>query len=155
MYNFLSKNGQMLAFGGGVIITAIFLFFVFGGIESFTALAEGERNTSDIFNFGLYAVIALSLIGLLSAFGFGLLQVFSDPKGAIKGIGGIALIVALFFIGQAMAGVDTEAIIETRREFSVTDGQSAIISGSIYGALLLAILTGISFVGSEVRNLFK
>ena len=58
MYNFLAKHGQLVAFGLGVLITAGFLMSVMGGIEDFTATAEDQRNQSNIFNFGLYAVIA-------------------------------------------------------------------------------------------------
>jgi len=155
MYNFLAKNGQLVAFGIGVLITAGFLAGVMGGIEEFTATAEEQRNQSNIFNFGLYAVIALAVLGMLAAIGFGLFQTLSNPKGAIKGIAGLALLVVLYFIGQAIAGPDTEAIIETRREFDVTDGQSSIINGSILGGLILAGLTALAFVGSEIINFVK
>jgi len=92
---------------------------------------------------------------MLAAIGFGLFQTLSNPKGAIKGIAGLALLVVLYFIGQAIAGPDTEAIIETRREFDVTDGQSSIINGSILGGLILAGLTALAFVGSEIINFVK
>ena len=155
MYNFLAKNGQLVAFGLGVLITAGFLMSVMGGIDDFMVTAEDQRNQSNIFNFGLYAVIALTVLGFLAALGFGLFQTISNPKGAIKGIAGLVLIAALFFIGQAMAGADTQKILETRQEFNVTDGQSSIINGSIIGATILAGLTALAFVGGEILSFIR
>lgn len=155
MYNFLSKYGQMVAFGGGLILTLLFLGIVFGGLEEFNTLDDEGRKGTGIFDFGLMAVIGLSVLGVLIAFGFGLFQMVSDPKGAIKGIAGIGLIAALFFIGQALAGADTQEILDTRAEFAVTDGQSSLINGSIIGGLILFGVTLVAFVGAEIRNLFK
>lgn len=155
MYNFLAKNGQLVAFGVGVLITLGFLGGVFGGIEDFMATAEDQRNQSNIFNFGLYAVIALTVLGFAAALIFGLIQTISNPKAAIKGIGGLVLIVALYFIGQAIAGPDTQAILDTRQEFAVTDGQSKIINGSIIGGIILAALTAIAFVGGELLSFIR
>jgi len=42
MYKFLSKNGQLLAFVLGLVITAIFMFSVFSGLDTFNALAEDQ-----------------------------------------------------------------------------------------------------------------
>jgi hypothetical protein len=155
MYKFLAKNGQVVAFAVGVLITAGFLAGVMGGIDEFMATAEEQRNQSNIFNFGLYAVIALAVLGFAAALLFGLFQTLSNPKGAIKGIAGLVLLVVLYFAGQAMAGADTASILETRQEFNVSDGQSAIINGSIMGGLILAGLTAIAFIGSEIINFIK
>jgi len=131
MYKFLAKNGQLVA------------------------TAEDQRNQSNIFNFGLYAVIGLTILGFVAALAFGLFQTLSNPKGAIKGIAGLALIVALFFVGQAMAGADSEGVKDALAEFNVTDGQSAIINGSIVGGIILAVLTAIAFVGGELMSFIR
>lgn len=155
MYKFLAKNGQLVAFGAGVLITAGFLAGVLGGIEDFMATAEDQRNQSNIFNFGLYAVIGLTVLGFVAALGFGLFQTLSNPKGAIKGIAGLALIVGLFFVGQALAGADSEGVKDALAEFNVTDGQSAIINGSIVGGAILAGLTAVAFVGGELMSFIR
>lgn len=155
MYKFLAKNGQLVAFGVGILITAGFLAGVLGGIDDFMATAEDQRNQSNIFNFGLYAVIALTVLGFLAAVGFGLFQTLSNPKGAVKGIAGLALIAGLFFVGQALAGADSEGVKDALTEFNVSDGQSAIINGSIVGAIILAGLTLLAFVGGEVMSFIR
>ena len=155
MYKFLAKHGQLVAFGLGALITLGFLGGVLGGIEGFSALADDERKTSDIFNFGLYAVIGLAILGVLAALVFGVIQTVSNPKGAIKGIAGLALIAVLFFVGQALAGADTAEILDKRQTFGVTDGQSSIINGAILGGMILAGLTAIAFVGGEILSFIK
>lgn len=155
MYKFLAKNGQLVAFGAGILITAGFLAGVLGGIDDFMATAEDQRNQSNIFNFGLYAVIALTVLGFLAALFFGLFQTLSNPKGAIKGIAGLALIAVLFFVGQSLAGADSEGVKDALAEFNVSDGQSAIINGSIVGGIILAGLTLLAFVGGEVMSFIR
>lgn len=155
MYNFLSKNGQLFAFLLGLIVTAIFLFSVFGGLDEFNALAEDQRGTTNIFNFGLYAAAGLTVLCAAFALLFGLFQTFSDPKGALKGIIGLAMLAGLYFAGQAMAGADTAKVVDTLREFKVTDGQSGFINGAIGGGLLMLGLAMVIFILSEIRNFFK
>ncbi|MEM1123850.1 MAG: hypothetical protein AAGJ18_25655 [Bacteroidota bacterium] len=155
MYKFLAKNGQLVAFVLGVLITAGFLAGVLGGIDDFMATAEDQRNQSNIFNFGLYAVIFLAIAGFALALIFGLIQTVSNPKGAIKGIAGLALIAGLFFAGQALAGADSEGVKDALAEFNVTDGQSAIINGSIIGGIILAGLTAVAFVGGELLSFIR
>ena len=155
MYKFLAKNGQLVAFGAGVLITAGFLAGVLGGIEDFMATAEDQRNQSNIFNFGLYAVIGLTVLGFVAALGFGLFQTLANPKGAIKGIAGLALIAGMFFVGQALAGEDSQGVTDALAEFNVTPGQSSIINGSIIGAAILAGLTAVAFVGGELMSFIR
>jgi len=155
MYNFLSKNGQLFAFILGLIVTAIFLVSVFGGLDSFNALAEDQRGTTNIFDFGLYAAMGLTALCAAFALLFGLIQTLSNPGGAIKGIIGLAVLAGLFFAGQAMAGTDTPKVMETLQEFKVTDGQSGFINGAIGGGLILLGIAAAVFVISELLNFFK
>ena len=155
MYKFLAKNGQLVAFGAGVLITAGFLAGVLGGIEDFMATAEDQRNQSNIFNFGLYAVIGLTVLGFVAALGFGLFQTLANPKGAIKGIAALAVIAGMFFVGQALAGEDSQGVTDAIAEFNVTPGQSSIINGSIIGAAILAGLTAVAFVGGELMSFIR
>ena len=155
MYNFLSKNGQLFAFLLGIIITAIFLFSVFGGLDEYNALAEDQRSTTNIFNFGLYAAGGLTLACAALALLFGVGQTLFNPKGAIKGLIGLAVLAGVYFIGQSMAGADTAKVVETMAEFKVNDSQSGFINGAIGGGLILLGFAGVVFVISELLNFFK
>ena len=151
----MSKHGQLIAFGLGVLITIGFLVGVFGGIEEFTATAVEEQGQSNIFNFGLYAAIALAILGAAAALIFGLIQTISNPKAAIKFVGALAVLGILYFVGQQLAGADSQEILDTRQEFGVSDGQSAIINGAIWGGLILAGLTAVAFVLGEILSFIK
>ncbi|MCP3930524.1 MAG: hypothetical protein GY705_15645 [Bacteroidetes bacterium] len=154
MYKFLSKNGEMLAFGVGIVITILFLIIAIAGVDGFNALGKEERGTTSIFNFGLYAAMALTVICGIAAIFFGLVQAISNPKGSLKGLIGIAALVIIFFIVRAMAGSD-EPIQATIDRFNVSPGQSTYISGALWVAILMAIIAAVAFVLSEIRNFFK
>jgi len=155
MYNFLSKNGQLVAFVIGLIITAIFLFSVFSGLSGFNALAEDQRGTTDIFNFGLYAAAGLTALCAIFALLFGVVQTLSNPKGAIAAIAAVIGLAVLYFAGQSLAGADSAGVVRTMGEFDVTDAQGTFINGAIGGGLLLIGLAMAAFVLSELRNFFK
>lgn len=155
MYKFLSKNGQLVAFLIGLVITAIFLFSVFSGLSEFNALAEDQRATTNIFNFGLYAAAALTAICAITALLFGVVQTLTNPKGALTAIAALIGLAALFFAGQAIAGENSAGVVKMMGEFNVTDAQGTFINGAIGGGLLLMGLAMAAFVLSEIRNLFK
>jgi len=157
MYKFLTRNGQTIAFGIGLLITLLFLGIIFGGLEEFSAIPETDekRFETGIFDFGIYAAIALVVVCAAAMLIFGVIQVASDPKGSLKGIIGLVAIIAVFFIAQATAGVDSESLDVIKKEFEVTPGQSSTISGFIGTALVMAGIAALTFVGSEIRNFFK
>ena len=155
MYKFLSKNGQLVAFLLGLVLTAIFLFSVFSGLSGFNALAEDQRSTTNIFNFGLFAAAGLTIACAVVALLFGVFQTLSNPKGAIAAIAGLVGLGVLFFAGQSLFGENSAAVVNTMKEFDVTDAQSGLINGAIGGGLLLVGIAMAAFILSELRNFFK
>ena len=155
MYKFLAKNGQLLAFGLGALVTILFLGSVFSGLDTFTNAEKEAQYEMTLFNFGLSATIALIAICAILALLFGIYQIATNPKGSLKGLIGIAAIIAIFFIGQSMAGADGPAVAKAVETFDVTPAQSAYISGGIITTLALVGLAVLAFVISEVSNFFK
>lgn len=156
MYKLLTKNGQTFAFGLGVLVTAIFLGSVFSGMSSFQSMSEADRYDTTIFNFGLYASIGLTILGIVAMILFAVFHLASDPKGAIKGIAGMAVLAIIFGIAYATAKPETsEALMAAEKDFSVTSGASKFITGAITSALALSGIAIVAFVGSEIRNFFK
>ncbi len=155
MYNFLIKHGQAVAFGLGLLLILIFFGNVMNGLEEFSLLPQEQQKTSDIFNFGLYAAIVLTVLCAGVAILFGIYHVVDNPKGSLKGIIGVGLLVAIFFVSRTMAAPDAGSLAETAREFNVTPEQSATISGALTTALVMAGLAAVAVVLSEVRNFFK
>lgn len=156
MYKFLTKNGQLLAFGLGVLVTILFLVIIFAGLGEYNMLSKEEQFQSSIFNFGLAASIALTVLAGVAAIAWGLFQMVTNPKGSLKGLIGIAGLVVVFLIFYAMATPETSGpVYKVLLDFGVTDTQSKLISGSLSTALILAIGAAVAFVVSEVINLFK
>jgi len=161
MYKFLTKNGQTLAFGLGVLITVIFLATVLSNVGDFTAMEEEKQQETTIFNFGLYGAIALTIIAAIAMVVFGLYHVVADFKGSIKGILGFAVLLVVFFVAYSTASTDVSPYIQGAIEnfekggAEFTDQNLKFISGGITTTLVLVAVAALSFVISEVTNLFK
>ncbi len=157
MYKFLAKNGQTIAFGIGVLIAILFLGSVFSGLEEFNAQADEDRFTTGIFDLGIMAAIALTILCGIAAVLFGLMQMLGDLKGSIKGLLGIVALIAIFFIAYSMAApaADGTALAGVEEQFEVTAGQSKFISAAIFSAAAMAALAAGSFVISEIVSFFK
>ena len=155
MYKLLTKYGQLLAFGLGIIVIALFLIPVFSGISEFNSLSDDAQKQSSIFDTGLILGIVLAVIAAIAALIGGLYHSASNPKGSLKGIIGLIAILALFGIAYSTAGADPAWMGETLREFNVTESQSKMISGGIAAGLGMILISAIAFIGSELRNFFK
>ena len=157
MYNFLTKNGTMVAFGLGLLVVAIFYLAVFPGLETFNAVAEGDQPTSDagdIFLPGIYATVALIVIAFAAWLLFGLFHAASAPKGAIKGLVGIAALVGIFFILYSIADPNniSPKIME---EFDISDGISKFVGASIGLTLVLMVGAVLAFIVGSIARFFR
>ncbi len=144
MYNFLVKNGQLVAFGLGLLVTIIFFFGAVSG------------DSPDRFNFGLSMAILLAVLCAIGMVVFGLYHMATDIKGSIKGIITFVVLLVLFGLLYATAKADGSAsLMATLEEFNVSPGVSKFISAAIKTTLALAAVAVLSFIFSEVRNFFK
>jgi len=156
MYTFLTRNGQTIGFGLGLLLVIVLIVSIFSGVDDFTAYADDDpaRYETSIFNFGMYAAFFLMFLAAAAALVFGIIQLASDPKGALKGIIGLATVLIIFFIIYSAADPDS-AMLARLSDFSVTDGQSKMISGAIWTALILAAVAVLATAVSEVINFFR
>ena len=156
MYRFLTKNGQTLAFLLGLVITVIMFVSIFGGLDTFSSIPEDDPSRYDvpIFNFGIGISMVLTVLCAAVAVLFGLVQFISNPKGALKGLIGIAVIIALFFIiyNAADPSVPKAGLLE---EFSISDDRSKFISGAVATSLILVAVAAVATLISEVVNFFR
>ncbi len=148
MYNFLVKNGQLVAFGVGILITVLFLGSVIGGISDFEMMPEEEQVNSTIFNIGLSGAMVLTVVAAIAMLVFGLIQVFTNLKGSVKGLLGAGVLLVLFFIGYSAAGGNCN-------EEGMSEATCQMIGGGIITALALVTISALAFVVSEVSNFFK
>lgn len=162
MYNFLTKNGQTLAFGLGVLLVIIFFVSINSGLEEFTTASEETKYDTGIFNFGMNAAIGLTILSMAAMLLFGIYQIATNIKGSWKGILGIAALALVFIITYNVASgtpetADIAGAIDkyTQDGREITEGNLKFIGGSIMTALLMAGLAAVAFVISEVSNFFK
>ena len=156
MYRFMTRYGTMAAFGLGLLIAVIYLFSVLGGLSEFDALSKETKGTTSIFNAGLYGAILLVILCFAAAVIFGIVQLASNPRNAIRSIGGLVLLGAILFLGYSLAGAaDTAKVQEKIASGELSENVSKLISGALWAVLALAALAAGSFVFSEIRNLFK
>jgi hypothetical protein len=158
MYSNLSKNGQTIGFLLGAVLSVLFVGIMVSGWDSFVALgASPENYQTGIFDFGMYASIGLVIAGVLAILSFGIAQMASDPKSAIKGIAGVALLGVIFFITYSMA--DGEATGAIARSIENVGGLSAnalkLIGGAISTSIILSLVAAGAIVVAELVNFFK
>lgn len=157
MYNLLIKNGQAIAFGLGVLITVLFLVLIFSGLENFNAASDAAKLDTNIFNFGIYAALGLTALCFIISVLFSIYQIATNPKDSLKGLLGIAALVAVFVIAYAISGPAPEGtyLANVESNFDITPNQSKLISSQIFTALILSGIAAVAFVASEVINFFK
>lgn len=156
MYKFLTRNGQTVAFGVGLLIVLIAIALIIGGVEEFSAIPDDDlsRYQTTIFNFGLYASIGLVILCFVAAVLFGVYQLATNPKGALKGIIGLAVVVLLFFIIYSSADANLE-MLDRLEDFNVSPTASQMITGGIATALILAAIATLAGVVGELVNFFR
>ena len=160
MYKFLTKNGQLLAFGVGLAIVVLFYVFAFGGMEDFMAVAEAERPVSeagDIFLFGIQAAVFLTIAALVVWIAFGLFHTATDPKGALKGIIGLVVLVVVGFVLYNSADPTAGGAVmeETMTEFNVDNDTSKFITAAITTSIVLLGLAVLAFVLTSILRIFR
>lgn len=160
MYKFLVNNGQRLAFGLGILVTAIFLFSVIGGLDQFNELPEEDQVTTTIFNAGITGAVVLIIVAAVALIAFGLFQVLGDLKGSIKGIIGLVVLLAVFFIAYSTANGEAANEIDPIRNAiervgGIEAGNLKFIGGAIVTAMVLIGTAFASFILAEIINFFK
>jgi len=156
MYKTLTKNGQLFAFGLGLLLTIAFLGSIFSGLDTFNGLSKEARYETGIFDLGIYAVTFLTFLCFLAMIGFGLFQVVTNLKGSLKGLIGVAVLLVIFGIAYSTATIESGPFWDRLiKEFNVSDGANKFITGAIWTCLFMIGVAVVTFVLSEIRNFFK
>jgi len=156
MYKLLAKRGQLFAFLLGLIVIAIMLLSVFGGIGEWNGLQEEAQKETSIFNFGLQASIGMTLFGAFLFFVTIIVGLITNPKGSLKMIIAFAIIGIIFAIFYGTAVAESSGIVKAAvDQFGLNDGSSKIITAGIKTTGLLVVIAFVTFVLTEIWNLFK
>jgi hypothetical protein len=165
MYKFLTKNGQSLALGLGVLVIAIFLIGTYMGFSKMgydmstdlNKLSDAEQADIQFFTPGIILTVAMIVVAFVLAFVvFGITDLIKFPKTAIKfAIGFIGLIV-VFYVLYATSSFDTAGKMELLNEkFEITESISKFISGGIKTTLGLLAFSVLAVLAGEIWALFK
>lgn len=100
--------------------------------------------------FGLGIAKVLTWVAVIASVVLAVLNLASNPKGAILVGAGIVVMLIVFFIGKAMdAG-------ELYLDYDVTEAsESKSVGGLITLTYVMGIISAIVFVGALVLNIFK
>lgn len=165
MYKFLTKNGQSLALGLGVLVIAIFLINIYTGFNAanydmsvdLNKLPDAEIAGIGFFDTGIFLTVCMIGIAFFLAFiVFGLTDLIKFPKNAIKIGGGLLAIGLIFFALYSTSSFDEAGrFAKLNNDFDITEGISKFISGGIKTTLGLLIFSGIALVVGELWSAFK
>ena len=158
MYTFLTRNGQTIAFGIGLLLVIVTIAAIFGGVDEWSLIPDDDfsRYDTTIFNAGMYGAILLIVLCAAAALLFGVFQLATNFKGAIKGIIGLVAIVVLFYIIKGTADPSLDGLnLNDDIAGALDAGQSTFITGAIATALILAAIAVVATAVSEVINFFR
>jgi len=165
LYNFFAKRGQLFAILLGVLVVAIFLGSVIGGLNSggydmgtdLVQVLKNDPNQSfSFFDIGLQLTIVLIVVAFVLAVLFGLWQMLTNLKGSMKGIIGLAVIAGLFFAFYGSAADDlTGPISGVLQQFDISANVSKLITGGIKTTVVMAVASLALMFVLEIWNMFK
>ncbi len=153
MYNFLSKNGQLIAFIVGVIVVAAFWITALTGISGFSGTpTEEDLFGSNIFDIGLVGARILAIIAFILMLIFIVRSVIMNPKASMPLIIAAIAIVVLFFIFR---GMDAGTVTRSMEKYNVSASEGGIVSGGLWVAIIMFFGAWIVLILSELRGIFR
>lgn len=156
MYKFLTKHGTALAFGLGVLVSAIGILTILGGLDGYNMLPEDQQGTTHIFDFAIGGGITLVIICFAAAILFGIYQIVTNPRGAIQSILGLVVIIGLLVVFYATATPETSGkVYQAIQDGELSANTSRWITGALATTLVVFGATVFVFIFSEIRNVFK
>jgi hypothetical protein len=165
MYKFLTKNGQSMALGLGVLVIAIFLISIYSGFSSMgydmstdlNKLSDAEQAEIGFFDTGIWLTVAMIVIAFVLAFVvFGIYDLIKFPKNAIKFAVGVLGLAVVFYALYATSSFDSAGRMEMLNErFEITESISKFISGGIKTTLGLLGFSVLAVIAGELWAIFK
>lgn len=164
LFNFFTSKGQLAAFALGLLCSVIAIGSIIGGVNSNYSMSDDLNSimknnpeaSFDFFNPAISVVVFLVVVALACAVIFGLLGLFSDLKGSMKFLIGLALVVVLFLILYSTADAETTGRLGMLSEkFDVSGNVSKLITAGVKTAVFSIIIAAVSAAIMEIMNLFK
>jgi hypothetical protein len=106
-----------------------------------------------ISEYGLYASYILLAVAVLAAIILPLISALNDPKSLLKTLGGVAVLVLIFFVAYSISG--GEVLPSYEKQGLHTSGASKFVGGTLFTMYSLIIIALIAIVVTEVKKAFK
>jgi hypothetical protein len=106
-----------------------------------------------ISEYGLYATYILLAVAVLAAIVLPLINALNNPKSLLKTLGGVVILVVIFFIAFSISG--SEVLPSYERQGLHTAGASRFVGGTLITMYSLIIIALIAIVITEVKKAFK
>lgn len=157
MYKLFSKFGLILAFVIGLVFILIFLIPALSGLpEGFSLMGTEEQVTTNAFDVGLKATGGLLIATVIITILASLLSLAKNPKGAIKGVIGIAVLLVVVFVLYSTSTAEASGRVQAAmQEFDVSASMSKWISAFLKSSFILAGAAVVLMILGEIRNLFQ
>jgi len=164
MYKLLTSKGQLFAIILGALSVLIALGTIIGGVKSNYNMSDDLNDIMkndatanfDFFNTSITIVLLLIAVAVIAMLVFGVLHLLSDPKGSMKAIIGLGLVLGLFFILYTISDAEGSARLTALIDKNnLSDNMSKMISGGVKTAVFAALIAFFAAVVMEILNLFK
>lgn len=157
MYKIFSKYGTFIAFIIGLVFTLIFLIPVFSGLpEGFSELSGEEQVATTVFDSGLKATLILLIASVVVLILASIYATVINPKGAVKGIIGIAALLILMFVLYSTTGDESNArVLAAMDQFNISETMGRWIGACLKGTFILSLVAVAIMVLGELRTLFR
>ncbi|HHH53324.1 MAG TPA: hypothetical protein ENK91_06670 [Bacteroidetes bacterium] len=161
-YNFLMKYGTLIAMGVSVIILILFFININSGMnamgfDSNTNLIE-HKDKINFFNTTLWIAIYMIFIAAIVWILFGLINLVLNPKGSLKFLISLAVVVILYFVFYSTATVEQSGRLGELLSdpiYHVDANVTKHISAGLKTMLSLFGLSILALIVSEVISFFK
>ena len=153
MYNFLSKNGQLVALIVGLTLVIVAGLSMIMGMNSYADTPTREMlYESSIFDIGLVGARWLTYIGFILMVVFIIRSVIMNPKGSLPLVIAAIAIAVIFFVFR---GMDSGEITKSMYKYNVSAGEGGIVSGGLWVAIIMFFGAWVVLILSEIRGIFR
>ena len=121
-----------------VITVAVLVLFAFVGFDNTIMLKSGVKTDPENLDALMYWMYSLLGLGIVSVCVMGIMQLFSDLKGALKGILYLAVFAAIFVVAYSLA--DTAPVMKSGKAYTV-EADLILADVCIYVQYVLLVAT--------------
>lgn len=168
-YQFLKKYGVAIGFGLGAVLAILTFVIILGNYpQGNPNIEELNKSHSGLFDFGLYAAYFLLFIAIAAMVIAPAIYMAMNPKDSVKVLIGVAVMVVLYFITNAMGdGTVTvemfksdDSLLTAEQVANFRQGETQVSAvkfadGLILFGYVMMIVAFILVIAASIRDFIK